>query len=176
MVIFLFSCNTSYASLEFGPDELGMFLDDFMIKSQFPAVNGKVFHKKQRYMLMKQIDIEKDGKQLTEYDIATVNGNCTVDVDKNTNMIINMKMFFNSYGGGNRVINSMYSGWLPVMTSRYGQPAEEKGALLYNGEPVLAKYALFQEAGHYKYYFGGYRTPGPAAASKSGILIEITAL
>lgn len=165
----LITPSTSHASLEYGPEQLAVSIDAFMINSQFHADN-------KNYRISKQTTITRDGKQLISYEINNIPyGTFTVEVDPRTNTIVKYKNFI-ALGGNNEQLNRFYDGWLWVITSRYGEPQEEKGAQLFFGERVLAKYATFSESGHYKYYFGAYRTSGPAVQAKVGMLFEVTAL
>jgi len=166
-LVILFSCHTSFADpINFGPATLERYLDDFMIKSNFSLDTN-------RYKIIGKLC---DGN-LVKYRIENreINyGIINVDVDAVTNKIVHMRFFVLEPIANNAEINALYSALLPIITGRYGAPMQIKTTILYQGDQVPAKYALFKEDGHYKYYFGAFGEP--ASPARQGILIEITAL
>ena len=163
----LFSSHTSFADpRDFGPATLERYLDDFMIKSDFNLDTNryKVFNKVVEGNLIKY--------KIVSREISY--GSIDVFVDAGTNKIVHMRFFVLEPTADNTEINALYTTWLPIITGRYGAPMQIKTTMLYQGDQMPAKYALFKEDGHYKYYFGAFGEP--ASPARQGILIDITAL
>lgn len=165
LFIFPFFCTKTYASLEFGANTLGLFLDSFMIKSDFKLPQG-FRHTKA------SVNGKKNGTETTVHYIGYVNGDLTVTVDKKTNKIIEVRMFqpLRLNRPGEPVtpnkMNRVFDAWLPAVTSRYGDPTE-----LTIKRPFGTKNANFMEVNKYKYSFTAF-SGEPAASDGISLIIE----
>jgi hypothetical protein len=167
MLVLLLTPKTGDAAMlrptpEFGARELGVVLDDFMLKSKvnfgkfYTTENEITKNGTTRYLISK-------GDFASRYSSSPL---FTVTTNANTGMITSIIFEYYLTGGlSDSQIESFYSAWVQPVKQRYGNPTEEGRSQF--GYP----YSNFIENGKYKYKIEAYRiTPsGKTTSSSNGI-------
>ncbi len=117
---------------------LGLFLDSFMIKSDFNP------HKAKGFEIVNKKNSFSD-KNIVEYEMSYYGEKFSVDVNQKSNKIVGLRIYSQMQHDMSKIRNK-FNDLLPALTSRYGNPQDRTSQ-----DSSILEEAKFTEDGKYKY-------------------------